>query len=1202
MNIIRTSKSNPARLAAGKVSFVFLRCLLLAAAGFMLGQNAKATLFFTDQFNYPNNSNLGTNISCPWNTTTSGVGDNTTQIKVTTASAQTSPSGFATAAFSGVVVAPAGSNKKNAALFNGATGVPVGNGNVVYASFLLNVQTLPSANMRVAYMHNTTASSAGIEVVVSSTGQVGIQKKGSGTTFVSGTPVSTPGTHLVVMRYTFQAGNDEVAVWVDPDGSTYAAGTAPATNSVGAAATTGGGSDMAAAITYIAIDSPGLATGPVFWIDEVRVGTAWADVTPASGVCNTATVTTPANTSVTTGQPATFTISASISSSPTYQWQKSTTAGGSTYTNIPSANFASYTNLVTAAADDGFKYRCVVSVSCDSSTATSAGATLTVSCNSAGVAVGPNNAAVTAGQTANFIITPTGSSATYQWEYSTDNGSSWLPVASGTGATTTNYTTAATTVGQDGYLFHCVVTVACNSSTATSGSALLSVSCSTAGISANPTDRAVPTGSTATFSVTATGSSPTYLWEVSTDGGTSWTPTGGTLASYTTPATSSGDNNSKFHCIVSVACDTSAVTSSAATLTVIDPSATSYRSAASGNWSNPSIWQISGNNGGTWLATGVAPTAANCTNILISNPTSVTNAAATTADQIVVASGGTLVITNTMTVAAGSPLDLDVFGTVLGIGGSSTLTIQSGVAVVIESGGVLDYDGTSTSAFVANSGTITFNSGGKFLLAKPGGVVPTATWNPGSTCEIHYSSASTSKPNGISQTFANFTWNNPLQSGSVDLAGALTNINGNFLVTAANGQGIKWGGDANFGGNLTINDGNLNISSDSNPRVWTLTGDLTIGSGGTLNLSATVSAANQIILNGTTQNFTCNGTYTANKLYWTVNPGTTLNLNSSLPIYSGSSVTSAAGRAMTNNGTVNLNGNTLAADNVAGTGTFRNQGGGNGLLVLGLNNGTNTLDGTLALLNGASGTLGLVKGGNSASIGLLNITAPFTFSGGLLVSNGFCFVNNSTGSGTGSGGISVLNGTLGGTGAVTGPVVFTGGKLSPGVDGTSIGTFTVNGTLTLAGNMTMDVNKGVGQDQVVATTVNYGGSLTIVTNGSAFVLSDTFPLFTAGSRTATFTNINGNPGANLAWSFNPTNGVLSVITGAPPTLNVGQSGNSLLFTWTDATFKLQSQTNSLSTGLNTNSSSWFDYPGGGTSGVTVTINPANPTVFFRLSQ
>ena len=56
-------------------------------------------------------------------------------------------------------------------------------------------------------------------------------------------------------------------------------------------------------------------------------------------------------------------------------------------------------------------------------------------------------------------------------------------------------------------------------------------------------------------------------------------------------------------------------------------------------------------------------------------------------------------------------------------------------------------------------------------------------------------------------------------------------------------------------------------------------------------------------------------------------------------------------------------------------------------------------------------------------------------------------------------------------------------------------------------------------------------------------------------------------------------------------------GTGIDFSWTGA-FKLQAQTNDLSTGLN---SSWNDYPGGGTSPVSVSVDGNNETVFFRLA-
>ena len=268
-------RCQPARLLCR----VLLWLLLVSAWAMPIGK-AGATLFFTDHFNYTDGADLGSTNGGGggiWNFSHGEV----SQIKVTAASAQTAPPGFAAASGLGVAVTPGDHRKALGVLFNGATGVPAVAGNTVYASFLLDVQKLPAnGNLRVAYLHFAQALQAGIEMVVSSTGQVGVQKKGGGTTYVSGTPVASPGTHLVVMRYSFQGSDDPVAVWVDPDRSSYGVNPAPTTGAF--ASTTTGGSDLSSAVTCFFIDSPAEA-GPVFWIDEVRVGTTWADVTPRGG-------------------------------------------------------------------------------------------------------------------------------------------------------------------------------------------------------------------------------------------------------------------------------------------------------------------------------------------------------------------------------------------------------------------------------------------------------------------------------------------------------------------------------------------------------------------------------------------------------------------------------------------------------------------------------------------------------------------------------------------------------------------------------------------------------------------------------------------------------------------------------------------------------------------------------------------------------
>ena len=88
-------------------------------------------------------------------------------------------------------------------------------------------------------------------------------------------------------------------------------------------------------------------------------------------------------------------------------------------------------------------------------------------------------------------------------------------------------------------------------------------------ITTQPSNQVAVTGTSATFSVVASGTTPTYQWQVSTDNGGTWNPIGGaTATSYTIATTVAGDNGSQYRVIVSGAAPCTAVTSSAATLTV----------------------------------------------------------------------------------------------------------------------------------------------------------------------------------------------------------------------------------------------------------------------------------------------------------------------------------------------------------------------------------------------------------------------------------------------------------------------------------------------------------------------------------------------------------------------------------------------------------------------------------------------------------
>ncbi|HYL16388.1 MAG TPA: N,N-dimethylformamidase beta subunit family domain-containing protein [Terriglobales bacterium] len=86
-------------------------------------------------------------------------------------------------------------------------------------------------------------------------------------------------------------------------------------------------------------------------------------------------------------------------------------------------------------------------------------------------------------------------------------------------------------------------------------------------ITAQPVSQTVTAGQTATFSVTASGTAPlSYQWEKN---GTAISDSGGSSASYTTPATTTSDNGAQFTVVVSNSAGSA--TSDTATLTVNAP-------------------------------------------------------------------------------------------------------------------------------------------------------------------------------------------------------------------------------------------------------------------------------------------------------------------------------------------------------------------------------------------------------------------------------------------------------------------------------------------------------------------------------------------------------------------------------------------------------------------------------------------------------
>ncbi len=247
-----------------------------------------------------------------------------------------------------------------------------------------------------------------------------------------------------------------------------------------------------------------------------------------------------------------------------------------------------------------------------------------------------------------------------------------------------------------------------------------------------------------------------------------------------------------------------------------------------------------------------------------------------------------------------------------------------------------------------------------------------------------------------------------------------------------------------------------------------------------------------------------------------------------------------------------------------------------------------------------SGTLTDLCGGGGLSDALGNVTV---LSGGkwLLTdvtqwSVSGSVTNEGTMSGS-SGGITCAGaGTLVGSRGISIPRLTITGTYTLGT------TVTVANTPALSGTLIMDI----GQSYKLIRTggpIAYGGTLTVINSGAAPSNGSAFQLFSASTYNGSFSATNLPPlSGGLVWVDTLlTNGTIIASSGGgggggSPTLTNSISGGIMTLTWDSTTFSayiLQGQTNGIGSG-------WGNVPGGGSSPVTISIDPVNPAVFFRL--
>jgi hypothetical protein len=210
------------------------------------------------------------------------------------------------------------------------------------------------------------------------------------------------------------------------------------------------------------------------------------------------------------------------------------------------------------------------------------------------------------------------------------------------------------------------------------------------------------------------------------------------------------------------------------------------------------------------------------------------------------------------------------------------------------------------------------------------------------------------------------------------------------------------------------------------------------------------------------------------------------------------------------------------------------------------------------------------------------------------------------------------NGTILGTGY--GSVIFNGTGIITGSKAITMPTMTVNGTYTINDAITLFTNTPTLNGTLVfdianpkpitllasaGTALYYSGNLNVINSGAPPTTDASYTLFNSpngfGGAFAS-TSFPGLPGG-LSWVDNTATSGSIAITGAivgSPTLTLSKSGGVLTLSWDSATFpgySVQGQTNSA--GIHSN---WAPTGSGTTSPFTIAINPANPPVFFRLSN
>jgi alpha-tubulin suppressor-like RCC1 family protein len=314
----------------------------------------------------------------------------------------------------------------------------------------------------------------------------------------------------------------------------------------------------------------------------------------------------PASTTVEEGQNAVFEATASGFPTPSIKWELSTN-GGETFSAVTGGTSNPLTVIAVKTSQNGRLYRATFKNA--AGTITSQVAVLTVQ-KAPAITKQPSAVTVEEGQSAVFEATASGFPApTVQWQLSTDGGASWEPVA---GAGSNQLAITSATTAQSGQQYRAVFTNAAGQVTSTA--ALLTVRKAPA-ITQQPSSATIEEGQDATFEAAASGfPAPTVQWELSSNGGATWSAISGATASdLTITGAKTSESARQYRAVFTNAAGKAttapatltvqkapAVTEQPASTTADEGQSASFEAAASGFPAPAAQWELSEDAGASW--------------------------------------------------------------------------------------------------------------------------------------------------------------------------------------------------------------------------------------------------------------------------------------------------------------------------------------------------------------------------------------------------------------------------------------------------------------------------------------------------------------------------------------------------------------------------------------------------------------------------